>query len=298
MTKVESIAFIVTKPLQLMNAMSIIDQLSINDSAKILMVDSFCGAEEVARRFPTFASRWGAVSIFRTHREVYAHILTRDYQVLFIDSDVGLRKYLTLASLRLRRRKLIVNVYEEGLGTYRTDLYSRTKGTILKALGIGTYFGGCGFTSNLFLYSPCEYLLVVRPKKDKLIKIEKTLSDFIRENLDILNSLFVGGAPLLPPDIARDLRQCSVYMTNWEIDNGFLGRFGNFPGLKLLKPHPHLKSRITSGALIIVSGTLPAEILVSELAQKFDMVTIYHHGTSTERYIKTKNVRFVQVNSV
>ncbi|MGX9728047.1 MAG: hypothetical protein ACTFAK_12245 [Candidatus Electronema sp. VV] len=65
------------------------------------------------------------------------------------------------------------HVYEEGLGTYRKDLYTGTRKRLFDYFGIGTFFGG-NFPLN----------------GSKIRWIRKSLSDFITENCSDLQKLF------------------------------------------------------------------------------------------------------------
>ena len=63
----------------------------------------------------------------------------------------------------------------------------------------------------------------------------------------------------------------------------------------ILKLHPHIKE-IPNGSLnefdILASPNIPAEILISHVAKNFNIVNVFHHGSSVTRYVSFKNVFF------
>jgi hypothetical protein len=75
------------------------------------------------------------------------------------------------------------------LGSYRDDLYpSRLKKLFLEKIGVGTKFGGSMVTDGIYLFDPNLYKNKFFCIKGKVIHIEKSLTQFIEDNNELLNS--------------------------------------------------------------------------------------------------------------
>lgn len=150
-------AFIITKPLQLLVSFSICQEYKFSIRPLFIIVDLFAGSKNVSDRFhETFSGSIDVVFV-KTKGEAYAFCKKIKVDNLFIDSDVGVLNYFSLALLKLSINRLDIFVYEEGLGTYRKDLYSGLKKIVLSCMGVGVNFGGAAVSSKIFIYNPCEY---------------------------------------------------------------------------------------------------------------------------------------------
>ncbi len=123
----ERYGFIVTKPLQLMVVFAIIEQLPKKSMKELIVVDAFKNSEKVTANLGEYGKRWGKAAFVDTHGQAYKYASGAGYSKLFIDSDVGLRKYLQLVLIKALNTDIVIAVYEEGLGTYRNDLYKGLK---------------------------------------------------------------------------------------------------------------------------------------------------------------------------
>lgn len=285
-------AFIVTKPLQILVALSIIKQLGIHATSYLIIVDSFFDSKMVFERLKLADWEFSSLSIkfSASHRGAHQFINKNEIDCLFIDSDVGFRKYLNLLNLKIKHRALEINVYEEGLGTYRNDLYSGLKKEIFKKLGIGTHFGGSRFVKCLYLYNPEIYQLNLPRGMVCLKRIRVGIADILDLYFDQLVHIFdyspvVGGGENL----------CHVYLSGWQVDHGFLEKFLLNSGDKFIKLHPHIKSSEFLHFGVLVKQTAPAELVLADLAFKYNEVNVYHSGSSVEKYFSKKNVNFLRV---
>ncbi len=156
----EVYGFIITKPFQLMIVLALFDQLPTEVKKELLIVNYFTDAEQVSIRLAKVISKECKVIFFRNDLEAFKMACNKKYNKLFMDSDVGFSRNLTLINLKVRSRRTVLAVYEEGLGTYRDDLYLGIKKIILKALGCGVNFGGNFLTRELYVYKikdiPCR----------------------------------------------------------------------------------------------------------------------------------------------
>lgn len=285
-------AFIVTKPLQLMIAMSLMDQLGLKADSDILVVDAFASAEDVARRLRKYPG-YGSVVFCEDHRKAYRIAQSRHYHHLYIDTDVGLYKYAQLAFIKALYREKIINVYEEGVGTYRNDLYRGARKYFLDLIGAGTYFGGCSLISKIYAYKLEEYNVKLNAPHNRVEEITKPLEQFIFENSAILNDVFNVGELEKVITSSMCYEECHVYLSGWNIDYSIMGELERLPGLKLFKPHPHIKNARKNEGFLSVPAYIPAEILFVNLLEKFKKINVYHHGTSASRYINSNRIHFV-----
>lgn len=121
-------AFIITKPLQFMVCATLIDTFGLTDRADMLIVDAFAGADEFASRYHGLGREWGRLGLFENHGDAYRHARReRRYSRVFIDSDFGIQKSIMLAMQKIAAPSCKIIVYEEGVGTYRTDFCSPMK---------------------------------------------------------------------------------------------------------------------------------------------------------------------------
>ena len=216
---------------------------------------------------------------------------------LFIDSDVGVRRYIQLAFLKLRKPRLIVSVYEEGVGTYRDDLYRGWKKRLFQVFGVGTYFGGCFFTTQIYVYRSDEYSRKLGCCGVEIVKLQNTIEMLIVSRLSDLKRIFDVTPSCLDGAEAEQQDECLIYLSSWLIDKEVVNKLSLQTGLKIIKPHPHIRTTVNLEGLgfLILEGAFPAELLVLWVSERFNKVTLYHHGSSVERYISRDNVEFIQL---
>jgi len=293
-SRVKDHAFIVTKPLQLMVALSIMHQLEIAERSQVIVVNAFAGARGVAERLAFLAEPFSGISVkfVETIPTAYHFIRNNRFSVIFIDADVGVRKCIDLLRARLANSGLEIRVYEEGLGTYRKDLYQGFKRSLLNSLGIGTRFGGFGLTSKLYLYNPAEYQINFPKSKVLLELVAIPLSQFIYDHFGLLSCLFDYKAPA-----SVRSHKCNLYLSNWSIDDLFINRFLALHGDSYIKPHPHITDfKNNNSHSLVVDPAIPAEIAILGFLSLYESVDVYHHGSSVERYITNDNVNYILID--
>ena len=294
-----SCVFIVTKPLQLMVAMAIVEQLPLEAAKDLILVDSFYGAKGISDRVAAAHSGWSRVTFLPSVESALADIERRNCDTVFIDSDVGLRKYFQLIRLKLVCTRVNVVIYEEGLGTYRADLYVGFKKKLLRLVGAGNYFGGCWLTDYIFLYSPDEYVRTLNIKKNKTVRINKPISNLCVERLEWLKFVFELQSFQSAIDSAGS-SNCVIYLTAWNWDQEIINNLCSMSSFKVLKYHPHIKTpdeEVGGSFDHIAAPAIPAELLIAAAAAAFASVVVYHHGSSVVRYSNFQNVRFVMISS-
>lgn len=288
--------FVVTKPLQLMVVLTVIQQLEANCHQDILIVNDFAGAESVHESMKSLCGKNCRVFCFPNETLAYQFANAAGYARLFIDSDVGFRKSLTLSKMFLTARATQIAVYEEGLGSYRSDLYSGLKKRFLKGIGCGVFFGGNWRTREIYLYQPEQCRTEISAEK---IKIRTSISTLLSKEWDILAAIF--GASGYIQHISRHAlasRECVIYLTSWTIDLDKVATMVPPGRAVIVKPHPHIKkidSENWPAQFDVAPGLIPAEMIISAAARVFDHVTVLHHGSSVDRYLQLNNVDFKRV---
>jgi hypothetical protein len=131
---------------------------------------------------------------------------------------------------------------------------------------------------------------------EKAVQIERPLAEFIANERAFLSAIFaMSEVPTIPAASDRP-RTCTLYITNWKIDDSMITTLKIAPGTRYLKPHPHIKEEyIEHDGLTVIPNSIPAELLILELMNHFERIDILHHGTSAERYIKNEKAKFIRV---
>lgn len=279
-----------------MVALTIIKQIDSRIEIEFLFVDSFFGAKNVSSALDRESGFKGRVKFFKTHNQVHTHTRKAGYDRIFIDSDVGLRNFLTLLRFKTNNFQAKIAVYEEGLGTYRIDLYRGLR-RFLGYFGVGIHFGGCFFTDEIFLFNCSEYRKNFPGNKTSILQIEEKIDTFITGNLLILNKIFGYSNNFFPTQSKDKNKSCLIYLTNWTIKNEVIEKLNSINCVKIIKPHPHLKnfSYKKTNTFIEIAGCIPAELLVANISNYFEEVIIYHHGSSIVRYSTVENVKFILI---
>lgn len=290
----EVYGFLITKPLQLMIVLAIIEQLPKLVKKELLIVDYFVGAKEVSQRLATVEILNSSVIFLENDAEAFHLACKKRYAKLFIDSDVGFKRNLTLLNLAIHSKKTILVVYEEGLGTYRNDLYKGIKKKILLLLGCGVNFGGNWFTKELYIYDPKIYLTNIR--KIKIEKIRKSISQLLADKKQLLANIFAADYFF---NHLKDVKKtnCVIYLSGWSVDNACLDMLKNSTKMVYVKLHPHIKNHtFNEFDYFLVDTYIPAEIVINELSMVYLNVIVVHHGSSVSRYVENENIIYMLVD--
>lgn len=278
-----------------MVVLAIIDQLPRDIQKDLLIVDYFSGAQKVSARLNELNLAECSVWFFADEAKAFSFVRRRRYKKIFIDSDVGFIRNLTLIKLWALCPESRIAVYEEGVGTYRNDLYAGLKKRIMEALGCGVYFGGNWRTSELYLYQPelCQNKL--RAQK---LPIHKSISSLLVCMANTFEYIF-DSADFFEKIMQRnESSRCLIYLSNWQLDKAVVDQLKQMRCLTIVKPHPHIKElgmlNEMEGMVLAPAG-IPAEMLISMVSRKFDHVKVLHHGSSVVRYVNYESVEFCTV---
>lgn len=268
----------------------VVNQLLFERKPVFIITNSFRGAEGVAERLEQIYGRQLKAAYFETASEAFAELGVSKFDHVFIDSDVGFQKAVILARLKMRSPSTHLHVFEEGVGTYRTDLYEGIRKYTFPIVGIATHFGASPLIDRVFVLNASEYRTKFPARERKIHQIAGEMSAFITAEDHELKELF-GFKGIQIPE-GSDRRVCRLYLSNWTIDEAKLERFKGLSGDIFFKPHPqNLEYKTLDGIVSIDGGTL-AEVVITELAKRYQNVEIYDHGTSVRRYIKSPRVTF------
>ncbi len=289
--------FIITKPLQLMIVMAIIDQLPNEVVKELLIVDGFFDAKNITETLNNNNFMWRGACFFQDPHAALKYCKHRNYDSVFLDSDVGFRRNFDLIMLKIFRPKTGLNVYEEGLGTYRSNLYHEPKKMAMSFCGIGTYFGGNWLTKKLYLFAPAEYRKIFGDKSSELIEINISIPELIIKHEKFFDELFKTNElrSKLISMRATGTEKCDIYLSSWDIDANVEKYFANLVSCRVAKLHPHIKvipDSLWNKFDFVVSPAVPAEILITITSNLFKEVEVFHHGSSVVRYLDISNVRF------
>lgn len=276
-----------------MIALCIVQQESFESKPVFFIVDAFNGAREVANKLSTEFTVLQTPIYFSSRESALTFIKKQKFDNLFIDSDVGFKNFLALASLKFNNQKTVIHVYEEGLGTYRTDLYSGFKKKLLDFIGAGSYFGACRFVNQIYVFDTKEYAEKIPSNGLKAQKIQVSLFEFLTVNRVTFNRIFeyCGVKPS-----SSSIFCCSIYLSNWRIDKELISRFQKLDGDLFIKPHPHLRDKPPLKVAQYFDAKVPAELIIIDLIENYRFVQVYDHNSSVRRYIKNNNLKFTLAN--
>jgi hypothetical protein len=254
--------------------------------ADLYIVDSFAQASMISQS-PVLRSFFSEIRLYAKRTKAIiaaAHELPNS---IFIDSDVGLKTQLALIKARFYSPKSTICVYEEGIGTYRTDLIpSPIKQAIYTATGTARYFGGSIFTNKIFVYNTEKYHNNLPDLYHKAVQITPSHRSFINEHREELIKVFGLGYQL--PETPTHNR-AYIYLTDWEISADTIFEFNGYENA-FIKPHPHLsKNTIEEYKKISssywVPSVYPAELIIPELTLKYHQVCVRHNNSSAMSYM-------------
>lgn len=285
--------YIASKPLQI-NVASIIADKKMKDSC-LIIIDMFHDAEGVFNKIKSKGC-WGKVLFVKNRFMSFYEGAKLKPNKTYIDGDIGTRLAIYLTYFKLFSRVRTLYVYEEGIGTYRNDIYKPSiKTKLFNFLGISTVFGGSWFCNGVYVFEPEVYEKNIKIKKGKfeILKLAKSIKSYCQDNISYLNEVYD-----LDPDSLGSGNSSFVYISDWEFDRFFIEiAYEQKFDKRIVKLHPNIKEEIKLGeeGFDVLDNKIPAEILIHSLSKSYKTVTVLHHGSSVEHYMKYDNVNYVKV---
>ena len=288
--------YVATRPIQIIIFELILDRMCRGRSC-LLIVDEFAEAELVFKNIQKYGF-WAEAFFFHTREEAFRY-LTRSirFNNLYVPSDIGLKFWLQILSIKVFNIPFKLAVCEEGVGTYRTELYFPVfKRKLLRKLGVGTYFGGCHFTDCIYLFEPDVYKNIF-DSDVKLYKLPSSLSDYLHSHIDRYKAYFDASGVFS----VYGGHSCAIYLTSYQVDHSFIKNLvvtneeKQFEVL-FVKPHPLMKYSVQAkGIDFVIPNKIPVELCLMELSIIFESVTVFHQGSSAAHYMNFSNVEFRRI---
>lgn len=285
-------AFLVHNTQQLLFSKSIIDQIGSSGRSVVIIVGVFKGAVGLYESLIANIKCFGGVQFlyFDTRRDVFDFIKSSTIRSIYIDSDVGFRNFVVLNSLRKAINGFSINVYEDGVGTYRVDLYGGLKKYIFDLIGVATHMGGFEHSERVFVMEPDEYIGKFRLARNRVVKIELSPYELIVRDIDIWNRIFPVVEEVIPASAT-----CAVYLSTWHLEQGVLRDFLLCDCDRYIKLHPRLIEAASVPGVKYIGHNAPAELVLERLSHEYSSITVYHHGSSVERYVQSEKIEFIRI---
>ena len=285
--------FICERPLQILIAHAIITQLDCIDCIEVCIAGTFNNSKKLFQRImlEKLNSKIN-YKYFNKYSDAFKYAVSSKGSEVFIHWDVGFRMSLQL-SLMIWINKLKINIYEEGVGTYKNSIFMGIKKFLFLKAGVSVNCGGHKSTQAIYVYKPSEYKKNAHKAAKSIIKINESIDSFLEKNRSKLEYIF--DASTLKSKILKDrLDSCTIYMTNYEINMVELDGLQRGAGRFIVKPHPHMMADIRIGSeSLICNNEIPAELLIDIACNHYKQVRVIHFGSSVERYINRDNSTFI-----
>lgn len=284
--------FLVNNTQQLLFSLSIIDQEDCCNISSVAITGVFKGAQ---RAFERVSSEKIFSNIeflyFENRMAAFRELFKSNADRVYLDSDVSFKNYMLLSRLKWNNKSISIVVFEDGVGTYRTDLYKGLKRSAFNLMGVGTYMGGSPYTTSIYVTDPQRYLQKFKTVKKQVIKIQKNPYQMIVANIKEWNNVFDDAL-----DVNRSSNTAKLYLSAWSIDVTKMKSFFSSIGDKYIKLHPRLQGSAISyqGVRSIGHGS-PAELIIAKLLAVYEKVDVYHHGSSVELYVDDPRVKFIKI---
>lgn len=291
-----------SKPLQYINSKIIAQQEKSNENQTLIIVNMFYAAKDVVRNIEIYDKEWSNVSFAKNRFTSHLACAVRRPDVVYTDGDIGLRLFIYLMFIKAFNHKCKIFVYEEGVGTYRNDIYSsgvvsHFKKFIFKMCGVGWYFGGSMFAEGIYVRDASRYLANL-PRSEKFVKIiDESVQEYCENNFDKLSNIF---GKFFDEKNCWKKNHCAIYLSDWHWSEQRVSEsLREFRyDLLIIKPHPNIAIDIKHQFIDakICAPSIPAEILIMSALSKFHKVTVFHHGSSAAEYIVGDNLNYIKID--
>lgn len=209
--------YIATKPLQIMICMI----LNGNNKDNYLYVANHFNNSQAISKSVTLKKFFKEVFWFNTRSNALRAAANEKPNFIYIDSDIGLKPLIDFYKLKLKSRRTEIHVYEEGVGTYRTDLIPWFKKIIYSIVGAGVYFGGAVSTKKIHVFNTNLYKENIPHLSRKAIEIEGNLATWIKAYKNELIEIFSHGFGI---ENIKKKQIAILYITDWHIDERLMGK--------------------------------------------------------------------------
>lgn len=295
MTQAPAVGFVATKPLQIITSMIVARQLDLGP-ATLSVVPTFDEAAAVIARLHEHDTGFADVHRARHRTTALVALARRGASYVLLDSDVGLRTPVAMWLARALRPDVRLALYEEGLSLLEPDP-DQHPNRVFAALGAVCSLGEGRLTQEIWTYSP-DAVRARLPQARCVRRIETSVQTFMAERRDVLAAVFW---PSREDEVQRwSGRRCCLYLSSWQVEPRVFDHLDQSGAFTVCKFHPHLRDVTVRprGVAQVVPAAVPAELLILDLAEAFDDVEVWHHGSTVAHYVSSPRVRFRHVDEV
>ncbi|MBG9375735.1 hypothetical protein I5907_05785 [Panacibacter sp. DH6] len=282
--------FVCSKPLQYFNACNITPD---NNYKNVLIIENrFKDASAFYQCVKEYDTRWEEVLFKNNYQEVL-------FVGLFKFNIINLYFYLDWLLIPALMLKIIpcknLYVYEEGIGSYRSDIFSATpnyRKKIRSAVGVSEYPGFHSKVRGMYVYCGKYYsqkfLAYSKNRTLNVLDFDKNFNEMIGDNLNAALKLFQLDSASFDYCCNKTI---ALYISSWPFDYAFFDTLNlDTYDYCLVKPHPHitdlqLGDRSDKKIKVVDSGIL-AEFLVQLIIDRAAAVDIYHYNSTSLIYQK------------
>lgn len=294
--------FFISKPVQYFNVLNVIGTLNNKfekENNTLLISDDFSESKRFYEKVRKVSRLWRTTKYFQSRIAAFIWLIlnVRDSNV-YIDSDYA-KDSLFVKLLLFRGNQ--VSLYEEGIFTYKDDLFAeylakhKKKIAIYKFLKLPKSIGITPGLSNIYVYSKSRFI-ARRPECKLDISLFKySFTENYISNKRELDLIFNINKEVLSKDF--DVIYCGPKDPS-DIVNLTHLKTGNI----LFKPHPacdfkdeEYNQLLGNSNVIILHDNIPIEILCMKVIKKNKPV-FYHHNCSAELYLKDMVKEFVNLD--
>lgn len=294
-TDAAAVAFIATKPIQIITSMILAQQFAPRP-ASLCVVPSFAGADGFLERIRQYPTPFAHVFSAHSRATAIVHQALRGHDQVLFDSDVGAKTTFAMWLAQRLRPTVRFAIFEEGTSLFDPLAIERPSEFHIR-LGATARMGTGVRTEAVYTYSP-EELRTKLPGKP-VRQIETSIAAFVSEQQATLASVFW-------PSQEEDTHhwhgaRCCVYLSAYNVDPRALEYLGRTRAYTVLKLHPHFRNDPSVPEIRVdqrISAGIPAELVLNKLASSFESVEVLHAGSAIERYLAAPNVRFLRVDDV
>lgn len=283
--------FLIVTPLQLLIALAIIRQLKSPLLPEIKIIDGFSNAQPTAARLTECLRDTCTISFYHRYEAAIESAVADCRSALYLHWDLGFRTHFILRKIWTADPRARISVFEEGVGTYRTDIYKGIRKLCIRLLGLPTRIGEHKKTAAVFVYNPYRYR-ATHSLQAHIVPITHTVVEVIDTFYNTLCYAFDDQSFL--SRLSPLSRHSTVYLSGWRLDSRLIQYLRPLNGDLVIKPHPSLKTvqgDLPADITVCPNG-IPAELLLRKLSDKYATVTVLHHGSSTQQYLQLPNIRY------
>lgn len=269
--------YIITKPLQYINATNIED---IN-TKDCYITDTFLDAKNFANEISRQSNHWNNVYFVTSKHIALKEIFKKksEYINLYLDSDIGIYLRLFLSLLY----PIKVYVYEEGLASYLPKVREKNKNNYLKFIidyFLGENWSGGSFrTKSVYLYHPNAFKSLVGVNKKTILPFKQPFLNHLASLSDIRT--FYNPEKV---EIYKG-KKILLYLMSWTLNQQYEDIYNKYPDfVKIIKIHPHVRNESISKDLLhfdfYPDSRIPSELLIAAFIEIAEKLVIIHEGTA------------------